>query len=50
MQRRNFDLSPGVRLLQVSVLLAMAAGVAALAAWAPEIATASATLVVVAAP
>ena len=50
MQRRNFDVSPGVRLLQVSVLVAMAAGVAALAAWAPEVATAPATLVVVAAP
>jgi hypothetical protein len=50
MQRRNFDVSRGVRLLQVSVLLAMAAGVAALAVRGPEVARAPATLVVVAAP
>jgi hypothetical protein len=50
MQRRNFYVSRSVRLLQVSVLLAMAAGVAALAVRGPEVTRAPATLVVVAAP
>ena len=42
MQRRNFDVSPRVRLLQASVLLAPAAGVAVLTVRAPEMAKAPA--------
>jgi len=50
MQRRNFDPGARVRLLQVSVLLALAASVAALAVRGPEVAKAPVTPVVIAAP
>ena len=45
MQRRNFDVGPRVRLLQASVLLALALGIAVLALGGPEVARAPATAV-----
>lgn len=50
MQRRNFVLSPGARLLQASVLLLLAASITALAFTAPKVAKAPAPPIVIAAP